>query len=315
MTGKVKKIILFITSVFVFINARAQDVPLSQYYHNLVFINPAYVGASSNRISSFYRNQWPMSESNFKTYGLAYDQALNKYGSGLGVIVTSDNVGVFTNVSVDVIYSYKVIISKGIELRMGMQGGLVQKYKNSNQLDFGTNAEVVSGGLNKVYPDFALGGVLFYKNIYAGFSTHHINKPKSATDGSQNSRINMKFTGQLGYVIDFETSLVKQQRVIMPNVLIQQQGFQQNISWGAVFQYDYILGGLMLRHNIMSNIDVLIFSAGFKTSKMRIAYSYDMNIGKKTVIPLGAHEISLTLLYNNQKKKKYKAIGCPSFLD
>jgi len=316
MTIKFKKIFLIITCVFAILNSWSQDAPLSQYYHNLFFVNPAYAGTTgANRISGFYRNQWPLSESNFKTYNIAYDQAINKYNSGFGVLVTSDNSGIFTSVSIDMAYSYKVVLPYGLTVNMGLQGGVVQKYKNVNEIRFENNAEFISGGLNKIYPDFAIGGVGFFKNIYIGLSVHHLNKPKLANNGSTDSRVNMKLTGQLGYIIDFNTSLVKQERVLMPNILIQQQGFQQNITWGAVFQYDFILGGLMVRHNILSNFDVLIFSAGFKTSKMRIAYSYDMNIGKKTSVPLGAHEIALTLLYNKEKKKKYKALGCPSFLE
>ena len=60
---------------------------------------------------------------------------------------------------------------------------------------------------------------------------------------------------------------------------------------------------------------LLIFSVGFKTQALRFAYSYDMNVGKKATMPLGSHEVTLTLLFEKKTKKKYKAIGCPSFLE
>jgi hypothetical protein len=95
---------------------------------------------------------------------------------------------------------------------------------------------------------------------------------------------------------------------------VQIQGYQQNINWGISFQYDSFIGGLWLRHNLHPNFDALIFSLGFKTKSYKFAYSYDMNLGKKSLTPLGAHEISISTLFETQKKKKYKTIKCPTFL-
>ena len=89
--------------------------------------------------------------------------------------------------------------------------------------------------------------------------------------------------------------------------MIQIQGFQQNINWGFSFQYDKLIGGVWIRHNLMANFDAMILSAGYKTQEYKFAYSYDINLGKKTLIPLGAHEISFTMLFGKSKKKKYKS--------
>ncbi len=299
----------------------AQDAPISQYYNNLPSINPAFVGTSNGaRINSFYRQQWPLLDSKLETYGVSYDQTIVKYKSGFGLFVSNDISGAVSSPSIEIAYAYHVDVRPGFSLSMGLQGGIVQKYINRSELIFedemngGTTLENINTGFNKIYPDFSVGVVGFYKKIYAGLSVDHLNRPKTDQQGSAFSEINMKFTGQVGYIAHLKKRLIKQTRILMPSIMVQIQGQQQNICWGIVYQYDYLFGGLLVRHNISSNIDVLIISAGIKTNSMRFAYSYDMNVGKKSITPIGAHEISLTLLFNIHIKKKHKALNCPYFL-
>ncbi len=314
MPVKIAKIYLILISSLLFTKLNAQDVPISQSYFNLGFINPAFVGTSNGaRVNSFYRQQWPMLESKFETYGLSYDQTIAKYNSGLGIFLSNDISGAVTTPSIEIAYSYHVEVSPQFSLSMGLQGGIIQKYVKSSELIF-EEPEDITSGFNKVYPDFAIGVVGFYKNMYAGVSIDHLNRPKSDTQGSVSSEINMKFTGQFGYVIYLKKRLIKQTRILMPNLTVHVQGLQHSICWGTVYQYDFLLGGLFVRHNISSNIDVLIISAGIKTNSMRFAYSYDINVEKKSLSPIGAHEISLTLLFDIHSKKRYKALNCPSFL-
>lgn len=316
MPVKFRYIFFVVLSTFITKGLIGQDAPISQYYHNLFITNPAYAGTTQGaRVSGFYRQQWIRVPGSFESYGISYDRFLPKYNSGFGIIVNNVTSGALTEPAIEFAYSYHINASRNLNISMGLQGGIVQKYLNQSEIDFKDDSEIISSGLNKIYPDFGLGLVVFYKtNLYGGFSIHHINRPISGSNGDA-SRINMRYTGQIGYVIELNKRLIKQTRILMPNMLIQIHGNQQNISWGAVYQHDYLLGGLLVRHNISTNIDALIFSAGFKTQKLRFAYSYDMNIGKRATMPLGSHEVSLTFLFDIKSKKKYKAIGCPSFLE
>jgi len=204
---------------------------------------------------------------------------------------------------------------------MALQAGIVQKYLNTSNLIFedalaGTPTnEILKTGYNKTYPDFGTGVVAFYNNIYSGISIDHIAQPYQGTNKTSNERLNRKYTGFFGYIYYYNTRLKMQQRIISPNILVQIQGYQQNINWGLSFQYDNLIGGLWLRHNISPNFDALIFSFGYKTKTYKFAYSYDMNIGKKTTVPLAAHEISFTTLFETHKKKKYKMVNSPTFLE
>lgn len=294
----------------------AQDAPMSQFYSNLAILNPAFSGtASADRLNLFYRNQWLRTSAGFHSFGAAYDKSLDAYNSGVGVILTNEINGAYILPSIDAVYSYRIKIKQDIFMSMGVQAGVSQKFLSAGNLVF-DEAEAMSNGISKSTPDFAIGAIAFHKKMYGGFSVDHLAQPfQGVSKTSDNVRIKRKYTGFIGYLKHYRTRLISQQRVLSPNLLVQIQGLQQNINWGFSFQYDHLIGGLWLRHNIQPNIDALIVSAGFKTLDYKFSYSYDVNIGKKTIVPLGAHEISFTMLLETNKEKQYKPIKCPTFLE
>ncbi|PKP08287.1 MAG: hypothetical protein CVU09_16505 [Bacteroidetes bacterium HGW-Bacteroidetes-4] len=313
MTNKTQKILLLFLYLFINIYSRAQDVPYSQHYSNLTYLNPAFAGTrESMRMNLFYRNQWPKSGAGFQSFGAAFDLPIEKFNSGFGVIVTNEMAGAYMQPSVDFIYSYQIKPFPDAYLSMALQGGLVQKYLGEVELQ--DNNEVLTRGFSKIYPDFAVGITGSYKNFYSGISSDHLMKPYQGVSARELQRINRKYTFFIGYLHSLTGRLIKEQRIISPSVLIQIQGGQQNINWGSSFQYNWLIGGLWLRHNVKFNMDAAILMAGFKTSDMRFAYSYDINVGKKTFVPLGSHEISFTILFDYNKKKQFQAVKCPGFL-
>lgn len=317
---KLKTICLFKNSLFLLlliisISSFSQDAPVSQFYSNLVVLNPGFTGTTeSDRVNLFYRNQWLRTDAGFNSFGFSYDKSFSKYNSGLGIVFTNEINGLYIAPTIDLVYSYMVEISPQFFVSMGLQGGIAQKYLLSSNLIFDDNSESITGGFSKIIPDFSSGIVTFYKNIYSGFSVDHIAQPFQGVSKSSNAKINRKYTGFAGYLYYFQTRLLSQERVLSPNLLVQIQGQQHNINWGVSFQYDNIIGGLWIRHNLHPDFDAVIFSAGIKTKSYRFTYSYDMNIGKTTTIPLGAHEISFTTIFETVKKKKYKMIKSPTFL-
>ncbi len=299
-----------------------QDAPMSQFYSNLVVLNPAFVGTTNgDRVNLFYRNQWLSTNAGFHSFGASYDKSLSQYNSGVGVIVTNELNGAYISPTIDAAYSYMVKLKQGFFISMGLQGGMAQKYLRSNDLIFedelngGVTNEVLSSGFSKIVPDFSSGIIAYYNNYYVGFSVDHIAQPFQGVSKSANERLKRKYTGFVGYMYSYNTSLLAQKRVLSPNLLVQIQGLQQNINWGFSFQYDNLVGGLWLRHNLKANFDAMILSAGYKTQSYKFAYSYDINLGKKTTVPLGAHEVSFTMLFETTRKKKHKLVKCPSFLE
>lgn len=309
------KYLLIIITALSLNTAIAQDAPMSQFYSNLVVLNPAFTGtAQSDRVNLFYRNQWLRTNAGFHSFGASYDKSFSDYNSGVGIVLTNEINGAYISPTFDVIYSYMIEATPQLFISMGLQAGIAQKYLRVSDLIFENEGETIQAGFNKIIPDFSAGIIAFYKNTYSGFSVDHISQPYQGLSKSANEQLNRKYTFFAGYLFYYNTRLLKQQRILSPNVLVQIQGYQQNINWGFSFQYDNLIGGLWVRHNLHLDFDAIIFSAGYKTQNYKFAYSYDMNIGKMTNIPLGAHEISFTTLFETHKKKTYKAIKCPTFL-
>jgi type IX secretion system PorP/SprF family membrane protein len=312
-----KYLVLIIVGLFYFFkDAQSQDAPMSQYYYNLTCLNPAFVGTTDKaRVNTYYRDQWPATHAGFRTFGVSYDMALPNSNAGIGVLVSNEQYAALVIPSFDLIYSTIAQVSHNLSLSMAVQAGVVQKFYNTGELNFESEGERLSKGFNKLYPDFAMGINVFYNNIYGGIAVDHIAQPYQGLQKSVGDKLLRKYIFHLGLVKEKSTIYIKQERVISPNILFQWQGRQRSMNWGFNYQMNALIGGLWLRHNLKPDFDALIFSVGFKTQQLRFAYSYDMNIGKKTTIPLGAHEVSLTKTFEINVKKKYKAMKCPSFLE
>ncbi len=311
---KKKYVLGILCALFVF-GLRAQDIALSQYYANMLCLNPAYAGYHNKvRWNTYYRNQWLGTGAGYKSYAINYDTYVSQLHGGIGVRLSNETAGSLQNPSVDLIYSHGIKVNQHLYFSFGMQAGIVQRYRSLADLEF-EEQEIVSASWGNMYPDFALGGIFFYKNIFGGLAVDHVLRPYQTESRLAEARLNRRYTVQLGGLIPFKGRLIKQKRMLSPNILVQIYGPQNYLSWGANFQYDYLIGGLWLRHNVEAEFDALIFSAGIKTQSYKFAYSYDVNLGKKANIPLGAHELSFSLMLEKREKMKKKMVPHPSFLN
>jgi type IX secretion system PorP/SprF family membrane protein len=93
-------VVLVVFFFSLLLSLKAQDVPYSQYYSNLVYLNPAFAGTrTESRVNMFYRNQWPRSNAGFQSFGIAYDMPIQNSNSGFGVMLTNDMAGGFVEPS------------------------------------------------------------------------------------------------------------------------------------------------------------------------------------------------------------------------
>jgi type IX secretion system PorP/SprF family membrane protein len=280
-------------------------------------LNPAFAGTTGeDRINMFYRNQWLTTSAGYHVFGVAYDKSFQNINSGAAIILTNEINGAYVSPTIDLAYSYMITATRNFYLSMSIQAGFTQKYMSVSGLNFQHDGENITNGFNKIIPDFAFGVIGFYKkNLYFGTSVDHIIVPYQGLTKSSNEMVSLKFTTFFGFLHYYRTRIISEQRVLSPNIIVQIQGLQYNINWGVSFQYNSLIGGIWIRHNFKPDFDALILSAGFKTKDYKFAYSYDINIGKRTTVPLGAHEISFTMRFKSNKKKKYKTFKCPKFLD
>ncbi len=312
----IKEIALFIILIcFLTLSDQAQDAPSSQWYSNLVQLNPSHAGSASRpRVNLFYRNQWPSNFAGFTSYGFSFDTEIKKYHVGLGTIVTNNNTAAFQKPTFHLIYAYHIKTNYGVHINFGLKTGIIQEFLNASNITLEKNSEIISSGPSKLRFDFGGGISIYSKNIFGGLAIDHINKPAQGNILTGEIRLNRKVTLDLGYIIDLQTRLIQQDYWVMPSVIFQQQGAQQNLQLGVLSQVNHLLSGVWVRKNLYLDAPAIIFLVGYRTFNTRFAYSCDINSNLKMLRGNAAHEVSITRLFAVRNKKVQKTIGCPSFL-
>ena len=313
MTG-----ILFIQ----FTESAGQDPAFSQFYANPLYMNPAMAGIEGPaKVSIGYRNQWPGATNPYVTYHASFEEYIEALQGGVGVHIINDRQGggVFNTLSLDAIYAYHLRVSNDLMVTGGFQASVGQR--NMDPTDLVLPTDLIGAGTttlvpySKVYPDFAVGFGGFFKNFFGGVAVHHLLEPYSSTSEDPNTRISRKYTVHVGALIPiYEKRLGKEVLQLSPNLVFFQQDIYQQLNYGLEVLYRGVIIGAWFRQDLLFSYGTAIFSAGYSNGQFRIRYSYDAKLSPPDLhIPaLGAHELSMVVLFENLKKStKHRAIKCP----
>jgi type IX secretion system PorP/SprF family membrane protein len=311
-----------------------QDAMFSQFYSNPLYLNPALAGTGDcARLMFNYRNQWPSFENNFTTYSASADRYFNGLSGGLGLIVVSDNVGngIMNTTRLSAIYSVHLRLSSEMNLNAGFEATFHQQKLKFEELIFRDMIDPVTGNINPAatselpienssvsIPDFATGLLLGISETYfIGIAAHHLAQP--VLDFYANSKDNLlyrKYTVHAGAKFEIGSSGYNRQDnnfVLSPNILYQYQQAAQQVNFGVYLERSPLVAGVWYRYNV-KNSDGAIFLLGLSHKRFKIGYSYDVTLSKLRGTTGGAHEVSMALLVNcNKKRNKPGAIKCPEF--
>lgn len=326
--------------------SKAQDPQYSQYYNAPLYLNPAFAGTADNsRGIVNYRSQWPGVASNtpYSTYSVSLDHHIEPYNSGVGLLITRDRMG--GNISmtdVGLIYAYQADISKKWSFRPSLQGSVVSRNVDYSQLTLGdqltpngptgipsTDRLLLNNAGNKIFLDFATGGLLFSDMFWFGVSAHHLGRPNIANDIATRYSLPMKYSAQAGMRIPLGERRVKQgyqtvlkERSIMPSINFKRQGSFNQLDLGAYAILEPMMFGItyrgipIQRFEGLPNNESIIFMAGIHFQGFSFAYSYDIVISQLTLAnSAGAHEIALIYEFEvpYPKSKKQRPLPCPNF--
>ena len=310
----------------------AQDVAYSQFYANPLYLNPALAGLKlCPRFTLNYRNQWPSIAKGYVNYSATYDQYFENISGAVGVMVNASDGGggLLKTISANLIYSYRLVISRELVANVGFQGSYMQNKLNWNELIFedqlNINDGTVSTTINenppdhfsKGFSDFSAGLLLGYKEkYYFGAAAHHLTQPDVAFYNNIPSQLDIKMTIHAGAYIDLEPAAGDDNTGNMsfsPNIMYLQQGNFHQLNLGVYLNTYPFVTGLWFRHNF-ENPDAVIALIGFQQENFKAGYSYDFTLSRLTNNSGGAHEISFAWQLACPKKVfKIKAIKCPRF--
>jgi type IX secretion system PorP/SprF family membrane protein len=322
---------------------KGQDPSFSQFFSNPIYYNPALVGTNDGvALRSNYRNFWHKLDHGFNTANFTIDSEEPFLSGGLGLIALSgiEGNGIINSTMFGFAYSYNLTLNpRKLEMQMGLQGAWVQKSINSNNLIFSDQLDPIHGiigasaynssNMEKVsFPDFATGlniranlgktqrGVAA-ATLNSGFALHHITQPNESFTGLS-SNLPIKYIIYSSAIIKIENDFANH-FLIMPGIILEQQNNFQSIIVGSNINLKPIIFGLWYRNAGLEfsskNIKAITLNAGIEFGdltkpKLRINYSYDINISTYQYLLGDAHEISISViipdfqLFNNVPNNK-----------
>lgn len=325
MNKKFIKILAFsLLMTFLSLELSAQDPVFSQFYNAPLHLNPALTGNTFGpKIAINYRNQWPSLPWAYVSYNASYDQFFKKYNSGFGISVLSDDAGdgIFKTNKISLDYAYAIKISRNNYLKIGLEPTLSQSRLNWSKLIFsdqidGSTGVVTPGGsnlpgteiepdnTNRLFFDFAVGGVYYNPNFYVGASVKHLTAPdiqyinsgKSETIKGIPLRVSAHVGGQI-YIPSL--NIKKNKAYFAPQLLYTHQGPFNHLILGGNLDIGVLSLGTWFRHAI-KNSDAIVASVGFEQEFFRLEYSYDITL--TSLNQGGAHEIGIVLTFEDKNK-------------
>jgi type IX secretion system PorP/SprF family membrane protein len=288
-----KRIIKIIFWLLIPLSLSGQLTPVSnQYVLNPLTINPSYAGnRGALNIAAFYRKQWIGITGAPETMTLAIDAPLMDAKLGLGLIIVNDKIGVTKETQINTSYSYKISMRDGI-LSFGLGAGIITTntaWSDLVVLDPGDEYKLIDSRVF-VVPDFSFGAYYSYHNYFAGFS---IPKLLGYRFDFDRNKYTLKVNpGQYYYLFNtgYVFSISPKLKFFPSTLLTFSPGEKLLYDVNAHFNlYDRLWAGASYR----SNRSVAVLLQFAINNQLRVAYTYDFDLGKLGRYSYGSHEIML----------------------
>jgi len=340
-------LVVSVLLLFGLTSSYAQDPQFSQFYAAPLYLNPAFAGSTQQgRVGINYRNQWPAIDANFTTISAFADFYIEDKNSGIGALLTRDNVGIvgLQSISLAFQYAYQLRLTKGLSFRPGAQLGVYNRSVNFGKLTFGDQFDPNTGDIinptgetlssdSRFFPDLSLGGLFYTPNAWLGVAAHHITEPNQSVVGGDDP-LDMKLSFHAGWKFYFKPGVMgngiyahEQERSVAPTAQYRRQGEFQQLDLGLYFTFEPIIIGTWYRGvpfnslNGFTNHESIVLLGGVtlkgRKDVLNIGYSFDYTISELGPVSGGAHEFSLVYSWptrNPRKPPKDKMIiPCPDF--
>ncbi|AEA45326.1 PorP/SprF family type IX secretion system membrane protein [Fluviicola taffensis] len=181
-----------------------QDPHYTQYFDNMLFINPAYAGSRGMlNLTGIHREQWVGFDGRPRSSTFSMHSPLSYESVGLGLTAVNDNVGPMnqTMIYADASYTIKFKKHKG-KLAFGVKGGINLINIGRDGLNSGNpdDPKLLQNIRNNVNPNFGVGIYYHTPKFFIGISTPKILE-KSYDEVSKTNLERRHYFGTIGGVI------------------------------------------------------------------------------------------------------------------
>ncbi|MEQ9442578.1 MAG: type IX secretion system membrane protein PorP/SprF [Cyclobacteriaceae bacterium] len=265
-----------------------QSAVYSQYVFNRLVINPAYAGSQDQlSITTLHRRQWDNFEGAPTTNTLVAHKSVKNKNIGVGLLASSERIGVHADQRLYLMYSYKIKLVHGT-LSMGLQGGFSRIQSDFSELNLKSEDILVSGFRNSFNPNFGTG--LYYSNntFFAGLSIPYL------LNNQLNNGVELEAMGKekrYYFLTVGQVFTLSPQVKVLPSALVRvQEGNASSVDVGANLIFDDVLTvGASYRSE-----DALVSIVKLEVSQnISVGYSYDHTLSDIGQYSNGSHEFML----------------------
>tara|TARA_B100000809_G_C15138474_1_gene531797 strand:- start:1238 stop:2158 length:921 start_codon:yes stop_codon:yes gene_type:complete len=287
-----KTLLISILALSALFSSAQQEVMVSQYMFNGLFINPAYAGSHKYFSSSLlHRNQWVSFPGAPKTFLASADGPIANDKMGVGFIIAYDKIGVTTQTDINANYSYKIKLGNG-KLAFGIKGGISNYSAQTENLTVWDSEDVIlsEDSKSEFLPKFGFGTYYYSKRWYAGVSIPTLlayeNGNSFNLNIDQSSFLRKHFLINGGYVFD-----VSKKVKFKPSTLIRyvkSAALEADINFSVLYDETIWLGISYRTKDAM--VAIIEYQAN---KKFRVGYSYDFTMTQIGNHSSGSHEIMI----------------------
>ncbi len=279
-----------------------QDVQFTQFMNNRLYYNPAVAGTGGAIcFTGFHRSQWVGFEGAPTTQNINGNIPIRALGGGLGFSIVNDQIGFFSNVSLELNYAYQIQLEEGT-LGIGVGLALMNRtLNNAEWIPSDIGSAVPGGGLsdvalaasdaNGVIFDADFGVYYTSQNIWAGVSTTRVIENRTSIDSEVGDPASTFFRNARHYYVmgGYNWAIPGTNWELQPATLIKLapgSAFTADINITGVYNKK-IWGGVTYR--IQDAIGTMV---GYQfTPAFRAGYSYDIATSELSGQGGGSHEI------------------------
>jgi type IX secretion system PorP/SprF family membrane protein len=286
-----KKVLITALSLICLAGFAQQEVMVSQYMFNGLFLNPAYAGSHPYISSSFlHRSQWVNFDGAPRTELFAIDGPIRHLNMGLGLIVVNDRIGATEQTDISGNYAYQLKLSKG-KFAFGLRAGVSNYiFKGQSLTVWDANDVVFQDKRNVWIPKFGAGMYYFCDKWYAGLTVPTLlaydPEYTFSLDVQQASFVRRHYFLNAGYVFTLTDKLK-----LKPSFLVKYQNgapIQADLNMNLLFNEQFWIGGSY------RSGDAITFMVEYQTNtRFRVGYAYDATTSRLKNYSAGSHEIMI----------------------
>ncbi len=322
-------VLLIFSLLFIRVSCYSQDIDFSQFYNNSTYYNPAAVGLTLGLKARLnYRKQWTGLTGDYHSYFFSADIADRSLpgAGGIGLIADQSiaGLGLLKTSTVGIMPSVRIPISKSTIFQLGALASVVTQELNWDNLVLGDQLDPRLGNIGPssfagasrdkvVFPDFGFGGIFQFKgyNVQGsiGGAVHHITTPNQSFFDI-NSPLPRKYLLHVSLVINVnedEGYYSKRQGFkLNPGIMVEDQAGMLLYRLGMNIYMSHIYLGIWYKNETLEYDQYSNFTGMMgvniplgETSRMKLTYSYEMNVTAQHNFTGPSHELSLIFEFDD----------------